>query len=218
MNESSKSIESKESKESKKEDILSRIANRLENIVSDADAKTDINKLKKQLKTIVLKIYNYIEDSKGLFPSEKQSTKNFSPLSISPQIKLNIINSTITLINHKTEIYLYGKYEGDFKNGKKDGKGTMTYKNEYIYEGNWKDGKRDGKGIYLNKTNKDKYEGDFKLDKAEGKGVADYDNGDKYEGDYKDWNKDGKGIYYYNNGDKYEGDFKNDKSEGIGAY
>ena len=155
MNESSKSIESKESK---KEDILSRIANRLENIVSDADAKTDINKLKKQLKTIVLKIYNYIEDSKGLFPSEKQITKNFSPLSISPQIKLNIINSTITLINHKTEIYLYGKY----KNGKKDGKGTMTYKNEYIYEGDWKDGKRDGKGIYLNKTNKDKYEGDFK--------------------------------------------------------
>ena len=96
----------------------------------------------------------------------------------------------------KTEINKFGTYEGEFKNGLKDGKGTMNYKNEYAYEGDWKEGKREGKGTYINKITQEKLEGDFKSDKAEGKGIATYKDGSKYEGDYKNWQKDGKGIYY----------------------
>ena len=41
-----------------KKDVLVRIANQLENIASDTNKTTDVTKLVKQLKTIVLKIYN----------------------------------------------------------------------------------------------------------------------------------------------------------------
>ena len=44
----------------KKEDVLYRIANKLENIVSDFNSKSDINKVIKQLKSIVLNIYKFI--------------------------------------------------------------------------------------------------------------------------------------------------------------
>lgn len=38
-------------------------------------------------------------------------------------------------------------YEGQWKNGKPDGIGTMTYMLGGSYEGEWKNGKRDGKGV-----------------------------------------------------------------------
>lgn len=38
-------------------------------------------------------------------------------------------------------------YEGEWKNGKPDGTGTMTYMLGGAYEGEWKNGKRDGKGV-----------------------------------------------------------------------
>lgn len=37
-------------------------------------------------------------------------------------------------------------YQGEWKNGKPDGIGTMTYMLGGAYEGEWKNGKRDGKG------------------------------------------------------------------------
>ena len=46
----------------KKEDVLYRIANKLENIVSDFNSKSDINKVIKQLKSIVLNIYKFIDE------------------------------------------------------------------------------------------------------------------------------------------------------------
>ena len=124
-----------------KEDVLSKIANKLENITSDTNNQTDINKLKKQLKSIVLKIYKYIEQSKlpNRTTISTQSDESFKELkdkdkdkksvdsdlrlsfhknnlSICSATKLNIIDSNITIINHKTEYYQYGKYEGEFKN------------------------------------------------------------------------------------------------------
>jgi len=38
-------------------------------------------------------------------------------------------------------------YQGEWKNGKPDGIGTMTYMLGGSYEGEWKNGKRDGKGV-----------------------------------------------------------------------
>ena len=208
----------------KNKDELSKVANKLENIISDINGKTDIPKLVKQLKGIVFKIYEYREkqDKKSTISTQSDENikekkddsfdfnKNLNKIkiiikndfSICSEIKFNINSSSIPKRIHKTEINKYGKYDGEFKNGKKDGKGTMTYKNEYEYEGDWKDDLREGKGIYINKKTKDKYEGDFKSNKAEGKGIATYNDGSKYEGDYKNWSKDGKGIYYYSYGDK----------------
>ena len=222
----------------KNKDELSKVANKLENIISDINAKTDIPKLVKHLKGIVFKIYEYREKQDKRSTISTQSDENFkekkdesfdfhknlnkiivkNEFSICPEIKLSINHSDIPQRIHKTEINKFGTYEGEFKNGLKDGKGTMNYKNEYAYEGDWKEGKREGKGTYINKITHEKLEGDFKSDKAEGKGIATYKDGSKYEGDYKNWQKDGKGIYYYGNGDKYEGEFKQDISDGKGVY
>jgi len=169
-----------------KDEVLLKIANKLENITSDTNSKTDINKLVKHLKSIVKNIYKYINDQKPI-PSKDSSSSSDSPPHID-SFKLNFsisqqnnfsINSNI--ITQKTEIIDGNKYEGEFKNGKKDGKGTMTYKNGYIYIGEWKNGYKHGKGVYINSKSQDKFEGEFKNGKADGKGQALYNNGDKYE-------------------------------------
>ena len=82
------------------------------------------------------------------------------------------------------------KYEGDFKNNLRDGKGK-------IY---WNDGER--------------YEGDWKNDKWEGKGIYYWNDGRKYDGDWNNNKKEGKGIFYWNDGDRDMGDYSNDQPIG----
>jgi hypothetical protein len=68
-------------------------------------------------------------------------------------------------------------------------KGTLQYSNGDIYEGEWKNGKRDGKGtiIYGNGEFKgDKYVGDWLNDIKNGEGIYYYAIGDKYYGEWKD--------------------------------
>lgn len=60
----------------------------------------------------------------------------------------------------------------------------MTYSNGEKYDGEWRSGKREGKGILLF-PNGDKYQGEFRDDQVEGKGILFQMNGDKYEGKEK---------------------------------
>ena len=73
----------------------------------------------------------------------------------------------IYLFNHS---HKYDRYEGDFKNDKREGKGVQYYKNG------------------------DRYEGDFKNNKREGKGIFYCFNGDREMGDYFNDNKCGKHV------------------------
>ena len=41
------------------------------------------------------------------------------------------------------------RYEGDYKNGKREGKGIYYYKNGDREMGDWKDGKKKGKHVKL---------------------------------------------------------------------
>ena len=43
--------------------------------------------------------------------------------------------------------YDNGKYIGEWKNGKREGKGIYYWNNGDIYEGDWKNNKGEGKGI-----------------------------------------------------------------------
>ena len=114
-----------------------------------------------------------------------------------------------------------GKYEGQMKNNKLEGKGKYYYNNGSIYEGEWKNDKKEGKGIFIF-PNGDRYEGDFKDDNFDGKGVflinVSSMKPDKYEGEFKNGQKNGKGIHYYKNGNKYEGEYKNNQKEGKGVF
>ena len=58
-----------------------------------------------------------------------------------------------------------GKYEGEYKNDKKKGKGIFYWN--------------------INKLKEDKYDGDWKNDKKEGKGILYFAEGDRYDGEFK---------------------------------
>ena len=72
---------------------------------------------------------------------------------------------------------IIAKYSGNFKDGKKDGKGTMKYPNDDEYVGEWKDNNMHGTGTYI------------------------YKNGDVYSGSWVDNKKSGQGMYQFSKPD-----------------
>ena len=162
------------------------------------DSKDDI--IIKRLGSIINKINNIIEENK----------KNVELI----RNDINKINDKIDdlLINHNKELKNEkGKYVGEIKNGKREGKGIFNFKNGDIYEGDWKNDKMDGKGIYYHKKTDetDRYEGDFRNDKRDGKGIIYFRDGNRYEGDFRNGRQEGKGVYYFNDGDRMMGDYLN---------
>eukprot|EP00984_Skeletonema_dohrnii_P022530 scaffold11656_cov85-Skeletonema_dohrnii-CCMP3373.AAC.1 len=71
----------------------------------------------------------------------------------------------------------------------------MTYANHDIYDGEWKDGGRDGKGT-MKYHNGDVHEGEFRKNKMHGKGTYEYADGDvlKSIGEWKEGKKCGLAI------------------------
>ena len=138
--------------------------------------------------------------------------------------KVNKIMIEKELFNPDTEVSFtktiwfdkkLGTYKGEWKDGKRDGKGVMKYENNREYDGEWKDDKKEGKGIMLYEYN-GKYDGYWKNDKKEGKGIYIYGNETfekEYNGDWKNDIKEGIGKMKYKNGDVYEGEWYNEKVE-----
>jgi hypothetical protein len=108
------------------------------------------------------------------------------------------------------------RYEGDFKNDKRDGVGKCTcYSNfdEGVYGGGWKNDKKEGQGILVlfdASTRKiiSSYTGDWKNDKKEGYGEF-KDSNYKYEGYFKNDEREGRGILWWTYGGFCSGEFKN---------
>ena len=71
-------------------------------------------------------------------------------------------------------------YEGEWKGGKKDGKGTMKMANRAVYEGEWKGSNKDGKGKWKSADGV-VYEGEFKDDRQNGEGTLRESNGDLFK-------------------------------------
>lgn len=78
-------------------------------------------------------------------------------------------------------------YEGYFRNGKYNGKGTMTWPSGAKYVGNYVNGLRHGKGTYT------------------------YPNGDEYDGEWQNNERTGEGTYYYHNHTYEKGVYKDNK-------
>ena len=94
-----------------------------------------------------------------------------------------------------------GKYEGEYnKDGKRHGKGKITFRNGTYYEGEWKN------------------------DLSHGQGTLTYSDGSIYKGEFKFAKKDGKGTQIFPkskthpDGAKYVGEFKNDLYNGYGKF
>lgn len=85
------------------------------------------------------------------------------------------------------------EYDGQFKNGKYDGYGTMYYADSTIYEGTWVEGVKEGSGRIYWETGC-YYVGDMHNDLMHGSGYMLYPNGDYYYGDFFDGQITGYGT------------------------
>ncbi len=83
--------------------------------------------------------------------------------------------------------------------------------------GQWKDGNKDGEGT-LQYANGDRYEGMWRKDAAHGRGTFQYTTGDVYEGDWKDNLRHGSGTFTCAaDGKVYAGEFADGLKHGRGT-
>lgn len=88
----------------------------------------------------------------------------------------------------------YDKYIGYLLCDMMHGEGAIINKdNDIVYKGEFKNGKKSGKGKM--KINNDIYEGEFKKDLFDGKGVYYYSNGNKWEGKFRKGKRHGMGAF-----------------------
>ncbi len=108
-------------------------------------------------------------------------------------------------------------YVGEYRNGKRHGKGTYKYTDGGVYIGEWKDDKKQGQGVFT-WQNGSEYRGAFKNNKRDGHGTLKYSDGGVYTGEWKDDKRHGQGTYTWTNGQKYEGAFTYNKMTGGWLY
>lgn len=107
------------------------------------------------------------------------------------------------------------EYEGDFKENKPDGQGRIVWRDDGSYEGSFKGGKpgSNGKRIYRDGGVD---EGQFRDGKLYAQGKRTLANGDILEGYFKDGKLEGQGKYIGKEGASYEGGYRNGKPDGWG--
>ena len=105
-------------------------------------------------------------------------------------------------------------YIGNWKNDKKEGQGRMDYSSGSNYVGEWKNGLMDGKGRMNSRFGI--YEGEWKEGDKHGKGKMEYRSGRVYEGEWKEGFKHGKGKMKYRNGSVYDGQWEEGEKHGKG--
>ena len=116
----------------------------------------------------------------------------------------------------------YYSYNGEWLNNAIDGIGKITYSQGNTYEGFWKNNLREGKGVYINNRDKNvftKIEGNWTLNFKEGDGIIYFLNGDSLRGSVNNNifpKYTGNGILHTNDA-IYTGDFVNSEYTGKGS-
>jgi hypothetical protein len=107
-------------------------------------------------------------------------------------------------------------FEGEMRNGLKQGKGTYAWKHGQRYSGDWVDDKAVGVGK-ITFASGDIYEGEVNLGEAQGEGSYTFADGDRYIGVWVGGKKNGKGRYLWKDGSYWEGEFSDDKQTANGT-
>lgn len=107
---------------------------------------------------------------------------------------------------------LQGAYTGECRDGLAEGQGEARGK--AYYKGEFKAGRKHGKGV-KSWPSGDRYEGDFVDDRKEGKGAYTWGSrspfpGERYSGEWLNDKRHGNGVYEWPGGDRYAGPWKND--------
>jgi hypothetical protein len=117
----------------------------------------------------------------------------------------------------------YIKYQGEIKNGMKNGYGVAIYPDGSHYQGQWVNNLPSGKGKLTNKVTDPKmpaeyYDGDWLDGQMNGKGLQSWKDNSNYNGEYFKGQKSGYGHFSWPDGNKYSGQYKNDLREGQGTF
>lgn len=116
--------------------------------------------------------------------------------------KLSFGAAALLIISLMPASAIGGCITGDCINGI----GTFVWPSGSRYEGEWKNGKRNGRGIFTSAQG-ETYEGEFKDDKFHGTGTYRFKNGDVYSGQWRNGKQEGHGVHI-SNGERFEGTFK----------
>lgn len=129
------------------------------------------------------------------------------------------------------------RYEGEIKNGMRDGLGQLHMSDGSVFDCCWKEDRQQGKGIYYDSHGNTVYEGAFQKGKYEGFGVLrnsfpryrsdafEYRDFNKlgqqwlvYEGDFRDHMRNGFGTLTLSNKEKLVCHFRDDLPDGVGVF
>jgi hypothetical protein len=109
-------------------------------------------------------------------------------------------------LNYEAEdIFNRDYYEGSMSSGKKEGHGSLYWKDGSHYAGEWREDKKDGEGTMFY-GNGDVFAGHWKVERKEGQGEYIYGSGSSYSGNFQDGGKDGEGrtVMVYGTGQTEE--------------
>ncbi|XP_018592023.1 MORN repeat-containing protein 1-like [Scleropages formosus] len=117
-------------------------------------------------------------------------------------------------------VYVYPnsffRYEGQWRMGKKHGRGKFIMKDGSFYEGDFVDGEIEGNGVRYWARTGDSYSGQFHCGELHGFGVMEYGSGHRYEGQFSYGLREGHGVLSDKVGHRYEGSFHENKKHGEG--
>lgn len=122
---------------------------------------------------------------------------------------------SVSVIFTRLTSYIGDRYEGEFKDSLKHGKGVEKFANKDMYIGSYENGKSSGYGEYY-WSNGSHYKGNFKEGLREGDGFYKNSNSEQYRGQYKADKKNGYGEFIWASGNVYKGNFADDLREGQG--
>jgi TonB family protein len=109
------------------------------------------------------------------------------------------------------------RYEGAMRDGKFNGRGSITYESGSRYDGEWVDGKRSGHGVFA-AVNGARYDGAWVDGKPSGHGASVETNGARYDGGWLDGKRTGHGVLVKTDGSRYDGEWVDNKASGHGVF
>jgi hypothetical protein len=109
------------------------------------------------------------------------------------------------------------RYVGEFRDGRKHGRGQYTFASGDRYEGDFADDVPSGKGKYRFASG-DSYEGEIVAGKITGTGVYLTKGMDRIEGSFINGSAHGHARYLFASGDRYEGEMAAGRVTGKGAF
>jgi len=133
-------------------------------------------------------------------------------------VRQEVSNISNDVAEQRTYIFPDGrKYVGEYRDGKRHGKGTFTFPDGNKYVGEFRDGMPNGQGICVY-ANGNRYDGGYRDGSFHGQGTFTHTDGRKYVGEYRDGKRHGQGTWTDSKENHYVGEHRDGKQTGLGIY